>query len=276
MNSQLIVPALLIGSVVVAAFILFVLPRWHERRLLATPFPPDWEQILQRRFPLYRQLASGEQERLRGLIRLFLADRDFHGCAGLELTDEIRVSIAAQACLLMLYRGMPLYPGLRHILVYPAAFRVRHGQARHEDGTVSEDDQVLQGQAWQQGKVILSWDDVKYGLTDPEDGRNVTLHEFAHQLDQQNGAMDGMPLLPDDMEAEWQRVMAATLESRRHAADEWQQDALDVYAAENEAELFAVATEVFFERPGALSADHPGLFGLLCAYYRVDPRSWHQ
>lgn len=276
MNSQLIVPTLLIGSVVVATFILFVLPRWHERRLLSSPFPSDWEQILQRRFPLYRQLSSSEQEQLRGLIRLFLSDKDFHGCAGLVLTDEIRVSIAAQACLLMLYRGMPLYPGLRHILVYPAAFRVRHGQARHEDGTVSDDDRVLQGEAWQQGKVILSWDDVKYGLTDPEDGRNVTLHEFAHQLDQQNGAMDGMPLVPHDLEAEWLSVMSQTLESRRRAAEEGREDALDVYAAENEAELFAVATEVFFERPRALLADHPALFRLLCAYYAVDPGSWHQ
>lgn len=276
MNSQLIVSALLIGSVVVAAFILFVLPRWHERRLLAAPFPSGWEQILQRRFPLYRQLSASEQERLRGMIQLFLADRDFHGCAGLALTDEIRVSIAAQACLLMLYRGMPLYPGLRHILVYPAAFRVRRGQARHPDGTVSEDDQILQGQAWQQGKVILSWDDVEYGLNDPQDGRNVTLHEFAHQLDQQNGAMDGMPIVPHELQAEWQRVVSRTLADRRRAADEWRQDVLDVYATENEAELFAVATEVFFERPQALAADHPALFRLLCAYYAVDPRSWHR
>lgn len=275
MDSQMLVPALLIASVLLAAIILFVLPRWRERRLLSRPFPAAWEQMLQRRFPLYGQLSTSEQEILRGLIRLFMGSKTFYGCGGLRMTDEVRVSIAAQACLLMIHRPLPLYPGVEHILVYPAAFRVSHGEARNEDGTVSREDLILQGAAWQQGKVILSWDDVEYGLKDPEDGHNVTIHEFAHQLDQQNGAMDGLPLLPNALQQEWRQVMSQTLAHLRYAVDEWRQEVLDLYAAKNEAELFAVATEVFFERPLPLSAEHPALFKLLCVYYAVDPRTWH-
>lgn len=261
-------------SLVLAFIILFVWPHWRQRRLLSRPFPDSWETILERRLPAFQRLQESDRERLRQGVQLFVADKRFHGCAGLAVTDEIRVSIAAQACLLVLNRPGSLYPGVRHILVYPAAFRIR-GPAHREDGTVSVGAQSLLGQAWQAGKVILSWDDVEFGLSDPDDGSNVAIHEFAHQLDQQNGAMDGIPLVPPEQEAEWHQVIKGTLRHLRHGAGGWRADVLDDYAAENEAELFAVSSEVFFEQPAALADGHPALFRLLSAYYGVDPRAWH-
>src|SRR5690606_16701830 len=131
-----------------------------ERRVLRQPFPESWREILRCRLPFLRRLKAGERERLHGLIQLFLADKAFYGCDGLEVDDDMRVTIAAQACLLRLGRQGPLYPRLRHILLYPQAFHVRH-QALREDGTVDVEGEERLGESWDTGKVILSWEDVR-------------------------------------------------------------------------------------------------------------------
>ena len=277
-------------------------PRWRawRREVWASrPFPAAWRGIL-RRIPLYRQLPADLQRQLRRRILVFLAEKPFLGCAGLEITDEMRVTIAAQACLLRLNRGGALFPELRQILVYPGAFLVDREHAA-PGGVLREQRRALAGESWSQGQVILSWQDVLDGAHVPDDGHNVVLHEFAHQLDQESGAANGAPRLRSRAaHARWAEVMGrefAALQARiqareaartrAQAAWSWfgaspdavsMPEAVDLisdYGATNEAEFFAVVTEVFFEQAGALALRHPALFALLADYYAVDPRSWH-
>jgi Mlc titration factor MtfA (ptsG expression regulator) len=222
------------------------------------------------------------------------------GCAGLEITDEMRVTVAAQACMLGLNRGGPLFAQLRQILVYPGAFLVDrvHGAP---GGVLREQRRALSGESWSQGQVILSWQDVLDGAGVPDDGHNVVLHEFAHQLDQETGSANGAPSLGSRAaHARWAAVMArefdglqarirAREEARERAQAGWSwlgpsaepapqpapPDLISDYGATNEAEFFAVVTEVFFEQAGALAERHPALFALLRDYYAVDPREWH-
>jgi len=275
------------------------LPRWRtwRRRAWASrPFPQAWRTILRRRVPLYRQLPPDLQLQLRRRILEFLAEKPFLGCAGLVVTDEMRVTIAAQASLLRLNRAGPMFPELRQVLVYPGAFLVDRVHAA-PGGVLREERRALAGESWQQGQVILSWQDVLDGARIPDDGHNVVLHEFAHQLDQETGAANGAPLLGSRAaHARWADVMSrefAGLQARtrvREAAREraqagwsWPELAADAppvdlisdYGATNEAEFFAVVTEVFYEQPQALAWRHPALFALLRDYYRVDPREWH-
>ena len=294
-------------AIVLVAALLLVgaiagLPRWRawRRRVWASrPFPQAWRTILRRRVPLYRQLPADLQQQLRRRILVFLAEKPFLGCAGLEVTDEMRVTIAAQACLLRLNRGGALFPELRQILVYPGAFLVDRVDAA-PGGVLREQRRTLAGESWSQGQVILSWQDVLDGARVVDDGHNVVLHEFAHQLDQESGNANGAPRLGTRAaHARWADVMSrefAALQERiraREAAQAraqaewswfgasapgpapWAADLISDYGATNEAEFFAVVTEVFFEQPGALAERHPALFALLRDYYAVDPREWH-
>jgi len=278
--------ALLVGLIV-------GVPRWRalRRQIWASrPFPPEWRAILRRRVPLYRQLPADLQLQLRRRILVFLAEKPFLGCAGLQVTDEMRVSIAAQACLLRLNRGGALFPELRQILVYPGAFVVDRVHAA-PGGVLREQRRALAGESWSQGQVILSWQDVIDGARVVDDGHNVVLHEFAHQLDQESGSANGAPRLGSRAaHARWAQVMAgefAALQARIHAREaararaqaEWSwfgpssgiapvpaaepTDLISDYGATNEAEFFAVVTEVFFEQARALSERHPALFALL-------------
>jgi MtfA peptidase len=278
------------------------LPRWRgwRRRAWASrPFPPAWRTILRRRVPLYRQLPADLQQQLRRRILVFLAEKPFLGCGGLALTDEMRVTIAAQACLLRLNRPAEMFPELKRILVYPGAFVVDRVHAA-PGGVLREERRALAGESWQQGQVILSWQDVLDGARVFDDGHNVVLHEFAHQLDQESGSANGAPRLGSRAaHARWADVMSrefAQLQARIRAREaahararaEWSwsgapdvpaagepPDLISDYGATNEAEFFAVVTEVFFEQAAALAARHPALFALLLDYYAVDPREWH-
>ena len=187
-----VVPALL--------FILWVIgePWWVSRRrerLRQRPFPPAWRRILQRRVPYLRRLPADLQRQLRQHIQVFIAEKPFIGCGGLVVTDEMRVTIAAQACLLLLNRRPSYYPSLRQILVYPGAFFV---DRLHADaaGVLQDQRRLLSGESWSQGQVILSWTDALEGAAVDDDGRNVVIHEFAHQLDQETGHANGAPRLP--------------------------------------------------------------------------------
>jgi Mlc titration factor MtfA (ptsG expression regulator) len=290
----LVVALLLVAAIAVA-------PRWRASRRQAwasRPFPAEWRAILRRRVPLYRQLPADLQRQLRRRILVFLAEKPFLGCAGLVVTDEMRVTIAAQASLLRLNQGGALFPELKQILVYPGAFLVDRVHAS-PGGVLREERRALAGESWSQGQVILSWQDVLDGARVVDDGHNVVLHEFAHQLDQETGSANGAPRLGSRAaHARWARVMAdefAALQARiraREAATAGGQagwsgfgaspvdappppaDLISDYGATNEAEFFAVVTEVFFEQAAALAGRHPALFGLLRDYYRVDPRTW--
>jgi Mlc titration factor MtfA (ptsG expression regulator) len=243
----------------------------RRERLRSEPFPPEWEAILRRNVPCYARLIEADRRELQGHIKVFLAEKHFEGCGDLELTDEIRVTIAAQACLLLLHRETDYYPRLITILVYPHAY-VAKSVEPIGGGVVLEGETCRLGEAWTGGVVVLSWDDVRAGAGDIHDGHNVVLHEFAHQLDQEDGAADGAPILDRrSMYVAWARVLGSEYEQLRRDAERGRQSVLDDYGATNPAEFFAVATECFFEKPNQMKKKHPELYEELKEYYRQDP-----
>lgn len=247
----------------------------RRARLAARPFPPAWRSVLRRRVPLYRRLPADLQRQLRGLIQAFLAEKAFIGCRGLVITDEIRVTIAAQACLLQLNRRRPgLFPDCRQILVYPGAFVVDRVEALG-GGVVRDQRRALLGESWSAGQVILSWEDSRDGAALADDGQNVVIHEFAHQLDQASGSANGAPPLPSRARhARWAQVMRPAFDELRARVAAGEAALFDAYGATDPAEFFAVASEVFFEQPLPLAAGHPAVYAELAAYYQVDPVNW--
>lgn len=254
--------------------------RRRRARAAARPFPPEWEALLARRFASWSRLSEVDRGELRRLILVFLAEKDFEGCAGLEITDEIRVVIAAQACLLLLHRESDYYPTVSTILVYPSAYRAT-GRRVGPGGVVTESDGVRLGEMATHttnslggGPVVLAWDHVLAGAHDMRDGHNVVLHEFAHALDAENGNVDGAPALGDRARyTAWARVLGGEYERLVHDLQSMHRGVLDPYGATNPAEFFAVTTEAFFEKPLALRAQHPDLYAQLAAFYRQDPAS---
>ena len=243
----------------------------RREKLRAEPFPAEWLAILERDVPSFRRLNEADRLELMDHVKVFVAEKNFEGCGGLEMTDEIKVVIAAQACLLLLHRETDYYPKLDSILVYPGAFVAKSIEVLG-GGLVLEGEQARLGEAWLNGAVVLSWDDVKSGAADARDGHNVTLHEFAHQLDHEDGAGDGAPVLPRRaMYTAWARVLGAEYEQLRLDAQTGRKSVLDKYGATKPAEFFAVATECFFEKPAQLRKKHPELYEELKEYYQQDP-----
>ncbi|HEX8279841.1 MAG TPA: M90 family metallopeptidase [Chthoniobacterales bacterium] len=235
------------------------------------PFASAWLSILSQRVGFYALLTAAEQSRLRDLIAAFLDDVTFEGCGGLEMTDEIRVTIAAHACLLLLNREQASYPGLRSVLVYPSSY-VAPSEYVDAIGVVHEGDERRLGEAWMRGAVILSWDDVQHDSRDFAGGRNVTLHEFAHQLDQEDGTFDGAPVLENRARyRSWARILMKEYQTLQRAADADEPSVIDQYGATDPAEFFAVVTEAFFEKPRALRQKHPQLYAELRKFFRQDP-----
>ncbi len=245
--------------------------RARRAKLRATPLPPEWVGIIERNVPLYRQLPPEDQRELRGHVQVFLAEKEFEGCGGLAITDEIRVTIAAQACVLLLHRETDYYPGLTTILVYPTGY-VADGWRVLPGGLVIEGPEARAGEAWKHGPVVLAWDEVQATAADIRDGHNVVFHEFAHKLDEEDGAGDGTPALARaSMYVAWARVLEREYRRLRRDAEAGRPTVLDTYGAENEAEFFAVATECFFTKPAQLLRQHPELYRELAEFYRQDP-----
>ena len=245
--------------------------RRKRRRIKEQPFPPAWLAVVERNVPYYRTLPPEDQRELQGHIQVFLAEKRFEGLGGLEITDEIRVTIAALACVLLLHRETDYYPKASSILVYPSAFTVQTAR-RLPDGTVAEGGEVHLGEAWRWGEVILSWDDVRKGAADLHDGNNVVFHEFAHKLDAEDGPTDGAPRLPRrSMYAAWARVLTGEYEHLIDDLEHHRRTCLRSYAATNPAEFFAVVTEEFFERPVRLRSCHPALYAQMALFYQQDP-----
>jgi MtfA peptidase len=263
----------ILAGICIIAVLVFLYPAWRKCWLLRRPFPAEWLAIINRKLPFYPRLAPTEQKQLLDLIRLFLDQKTFHGCGGLQIDDEIRVTIAAEACLLLLNRETDIYPRLQHILVYPYAFRAMD-EYHNPDGTVRIGNRDMLGESWHYGKVILSWDDVEHGVANFSDGHNVVLHEFSHQLDSENGAANGAPILRRNSIQVWANVLTKEFEALSEAAYHQQETVMDPYGATNPAEFFAVATETFFEKPAALEQSHPALYAELSKYYAVNPQHW--
>ena len=244
-------------------------PDWFDA-VHAGEFPAAWEAILQQHLPVFRLLPEADRSELRSYIRWFLASKVFEGGGGMVITDEIRVLIAAQACLLLLHRETPCYQHLRLIRVYPGA-----------ELAVSSAE-TIGGESWESGVVLLTWDSVRYGAANPFDGDNLVLHEFAHQLDYEEGQTDGTPLLARGMApAEkmgayiaWAKMLSEEYEQFRRSLDRGDKTVMDSYGATDQAEFFAVATECFFEKPKQLVKKHPALYEALKQFYKQDPAAW--
>jgi Mlc titration factor MtfA (ptsG expression regulator) len=268
-------PLLLIALAAAIAIGALVVPplaaRARRARLRRQPFPAAWREILVRRVPYYRRLPADLQRQLEGQVQVFLAEKSFVGCAGQAIDEEVRVTIAAQACLLVLNRNDYCYPNLREVLVYPGAFAIE--RIRGEPSGVLQDvRQVLSGESWTRGQVILSWDDVVQGAAIDDDGRNVVIHEFAHQLDQEKGYANGAPWLGSRHRyPRWAEVLGREYARLQYEASTGQPSLLNPYGATAPAEFFAVASEVFFEQPRSMAAMHPDLYEELRHVYRVDP-----
>ncbi len=243
----------------------------RRARLRQRPFPKGWDAILARGVPLYRRLSEADRNELKGHIQIFLAEKRFEGAAGMAITDEIRVTIAAHACVLLLHRTTDYYPGLYTIIVYPGAY-VAQRAVREPIGIVTERTETRLGESSPRGAVVLSWDAVEAAASDVGDCRNVVLHEFAHQLDAEDGSVEGAPALSDRSRyVAWGRILGREFGRLRRDAALGRQTVLDRYGATSPAEFFAVATECFFTRPELLKARHPELYTELRGYYRQDP-----
>ena len=247
---------------------------WRRERLRRQPFPAAWRRILRRRMPAFARLPADLQMQVKRHVLVLLAEKPFIGCAGLVVNDEMRVLIAAQAALLLLNRGAGYFQNLRQVLVYPGAFVVDRDEPG-EGGLAHQTRRALSGESWQQGQVLLSWDDVLAGAAHPEDGHNVVIHEFAHQLDQERGRANGAPWLGRrEAYARWAAVLQREFDALQQRLSEGLDGVIHPYAATNPAEFFAVVTEHFFEQPAALAAAHPALYGEFARFYRTDPLAW--
>lgn len=248
--------------------------RYRRQQWQSRPFPESWRQILRRDVPYFRNLPADLQIQLKKHIQVFIAEKIFVGCNGLQITDQMRVIIAAQASLLLLNRDTDYYPKLRQILIYPDAFIVNKNEVDHL-GLVSEHRQVLSGESWQQGQVILSWHDTLSDSEAPDDGRNVVIHEFAHQLDQEKGSATGVPILQSASHYHrWSKVFSHAFTALQSKAHRNEQSLFSHYGATNPAEFFAVVSEVFFEQPAELYEYNPALYQELSDFFRLNPLSW--
>jgi Mlc titration factor MtfA (ptsG expression regulator) len=269
-NSAAVAAILAVAVAVLAALLLPPLVRRRRRaRAFAQSLPAGMQAAINRNVPITRALPAHFARRLEGLVLTFLREKSFVGCNGLEITDEIRATIAAQACLLLLGRAGH-YDDLRSILVYPGAFWVED-EVHDEDGLVTRRRRELSGEAWDSQRIILSWEDVAETAQRPADGYNVVLHEFAHYLDAEGrglAAGGGRTL-----EA-WHAELVAEFDALCDAVDRGEDTFLDPYAAEDEVEFFAVASEEFIECPAELRAAHPALYLLLRDFYGIDPADW--
>jgi MtfA peptidase len=239
----------------------FLRGRYLKRRRERLPFPNEWRSLMRARMPLLALLKPEQRVLHERRTREFLADVRFIGCNGLSVTDEMRVLIAGLACLLVLRPDAHVFRSLHAVLIYPSAFWVRHQQP-DELGLVSDSPQLRMGESWNGQRVVLSWEDVQAALNGAP--HNVVVHEFAHQLDDENPGSPGAPKLADY--GQWSKVMRAEFD-RLH---EHPSVVLDDYGLEGPQEFFAVATEAYFQSGAELQREHPRLYALLRDYYSID------
>lgn len=262
------------GALLFIWLVVFTLGRHKsaiKRKLFEKGLSDDHLQILRQNFPISFKLTDDQQKKLHGLINLFIYEKEFTGCNGLKMTDEIKVTIAAQACLLLLNnKTQPWYKKLHTVLVYPSAYKAVN--IDHEDGIVTEEEDVMLGESWAGCSIVLSWNHSLKGGVNFEDGQNVVLHEFAHQLDEN---ADGIPLMETaSCYTSWAKVLSKNYKKLVKKTMKNQETLLDKYGATNEAEFFSVATECFFEKPRQMKKKHPDLYAELSKYYGLNPVDW--
>lgn len=260
-------------------FLLYFLTLFmHERkrrRLRAMPFPEEWKRIIEKNVRLFEKLPIELRQELCGHINVFLHEKSFEGCGGLKITDEIKLTIAASACILLLNRKTKYFSRLSAILVYPRPY-VAGDYSRVGSQYIRDEAVVRLGESWMQGAVVLAWDHVLADARGEGRGGNVVIHEFAHQLDQESGgSADGAPVFDRDIvSTEWAAVFSKEYEKLCWEASHGVRDVIDEYGAVNPAEFFAVATESFFEKPREMKKRHPELYDEMRKYYKLAPSDW--
>ena len=239
-------------------------------------FKEEWTDSLVANVPLYSRLPLDLKMLLHQRIARFVASTRFEGCNGLELTEEMILTVAAQACVLVLKREGDPYPELSTVYLYPTTFSSI--QKRQDAlGIVTEGVVHRLGESWSSGSVVLAWDSVAHGARNMGDARNVTFHEFAHQLDHEDGDTDGAPRLSGrEAYRSWARVLGESYGELRDLIEAGKRCVLDPYGATEPAEFFAVVTETFFEKPRQLFKKYPELYSELEGFYQVNPREWFE
>ncbi len=236
------------------------------------PFPPEWDRILDE-IPLCRRLPQDLKKELRGHVSVFLSEKAFEGCMGQKISEDIKVKIAAHACMLLLNRDTDYFPRLSSVLVYPDAYWVNDDF--HIAGQTIKGKAVNLGESWEQGAVILSWKKIVEELSDDKCGHSLALHEFAHQIDAEDGFLNGLPELGEGSRyGKWASVFAKEYENLRDCSVGGDEDVIDDYGAQDPAEFFAVVTEGFFLKSCEMKMAHPELYRELVGFYKVEPADW--
>ncbi|MDP2825350.1 MAG: zinc-dependent peptidase [Sulfuritalea sp.] len=240
---------------------------WRQRRADRLDIRESLWHEVEAGLPFLGHLAPDERAHLRQLARQLIAEKQWSGAQGLQLTPRIQLTIALQACLPILHLGLDWYAGWVGIVVYPGDFVIPR-RLMDEDGVVHEFDDDAMGEAWYGGPVLISW----FDHAEDADGINVAIHEFAHKLDMRSGDADGLPPLHAGMSRQrWIEVMSTAFDDFRQRVDRGEETPLDPYGAELPAEFFAVASEAFFETPELLKGEYPEVYGQFNLFYRQDP-----
>lgn len=274
--STILFVIIMIICIAIIAFIVFQprLIEYRRNKIKHAKFPQRWDDKLVARWPLYRRLPDLLKQNLQERIKVFLSEKQFHGCNGLEITEDHKLFIAAQACLLIINKPFEHFDALHTLLIYPSAFIVKRHQLS-ADGTIVENRNINTGEAWQTGKIILSWDDAYSGMINITDGHNVVFHEFSHILDFTNGSANGAPFLQHAKNYEqWSRTFSSAYNRLQQSVSNHQKNIFDPYGATNPGEFFAVASELFFEKSQLFQNHEPELYEQLVQYYVVDPALW--
>ncbi|WP_392532221.1 M90 family metallopeptidase [Nostoc sp. C117] len=270
----IIIVFVIIALILTGILVYPILIKRRRNRLKNRPFSQVCHTIIENNLPIYPYLSPDEQRRLQGHIQVFLAEKQFIGCRGLRVTEEMKLTLAANACLLLLNEQGKYFPRLRSILIYKGAYLVN--ETTLFGNYVVEERRVARlGESWTNDQVIVSWSQVKQDTNNWKDGHNVVLHEFAHQLDQENGRAEGVPVLQQTSDyTSWAKVMTQEYQQLCNDVLQDVKTVIDSYGATNPAEFFAVATETFFEKPQQMMSKHPALYEQLQHYYQLDPVQW--
>lgn len=241
-------------------------------KVFSTPLSQDWLNILQNKVPLYRRVPNNLIPHLNGCIQLFLHEKEFLG-RDIIINDEIRLTVAGNACMLLLHQQQRRFPGFKSIILYPDTYVAE--QISQQGSLEAIENSHRAGESWVRGPIVLSWGDSVRGSLNSQDGHNVVLHEFAHKLDEQSGNMNGLPVLTNNSDyAEWAKVLNEEFASLKHRAQRGKNSVLDEYGTVSAAEFFAVATESFFEKSKQMKKKLPDLYAQLSRFYKIDPASW--
>jgi MtfA peptidase len=246
----------------------------RRKRLLAEPFPPHWDAVLRNNVAHYARLATAEQAKLRDAVRVLIDEKGWEPARGFHVTEEMKLTIAAQAALMLI--GMEkhdYFASVPSIVVHPGEFR----RPDPEDMTAEDEvtDEIVDGLASYRGPVVVGWDLVKAEARDPEAGYSVVIHEFAHQLDFQDEYTDGTPPLPTKADEEgWAKVMTAAYDRHRKQLDRGIETFFSEQAGDSETEFFSDTSEAFFCRPHDLIEEEPDVYAILAKFYGVEPKNW--